>query len=155
MTVVRRHVDKDLQCSGQAPCYACATRDTSCVFDVESDQRRKIAQRRNASDLARVQADLENHRQLLGGILALLRTSRQEESDELLALVRSEAALSQTAAFVRRYVQGNHAAKSEFTSIDFTIDHLERSSSLVQLPRIREQGLVSEHLHTSHAALLS
>ncbi len=63
----------DLQFSGGQPCGAYAARNSLCDYDPSSDQRRKIVNRRNAQELAQAQHDLEHFRQLLGGILAILK----------------------------------------------------------------------------------
>ena len=111
-----------VQCSGGEPCEACAQRNTSCIYDASSDQRRKIANQKNVQDLALAQEKLDRHQELLGGVLATVRVGSEQETAELLAQVRSGMNLSQLAAHVRNAVRSNVDIQSAYDAIDFTID---------------------------------
>ena len=51
------------------------------MYDVTSDQRRKIAYQKNTQDLFETSNDLERHRQLLGEIIAILRAGSTETAE--------------------------------------------------------------------------
>lgn len=110
------------QCSGNAPCDACATRGSPCIYDVTSDQRRKIANQKNIQDLSDTQNNLERHRQLLGGIIAIFRAGTIATTEDLVATIRSGVDLSQLAAHVRNARRANPAINSSFADIEFLID---------------------------------
>jgi hypothetical protein len=111
-----------LQCSGGTPCEACAARNSPCDYDVSSDQRRKIANQRNVQELAQAQNDLHKTRQLLGGIIAILRAANTGITNDLIHLIRADTDLSSIAAYVRNEVRANPSAELAFQSIDFYID---------------------------------
>jgi len=115
------------KCSGSVPCDACTIRGSACIFDVTSDQRRKIAYEKNIQDLSTTSNDLERHRQLLGEIIAILRTGSTETAEDLVATIRSGVNLSQLAAHARMARRANPAINSAFADIVFLIDGPEVS----------------------------
>ncbi|KIW16264.1 hypothetical protein PV08_06315 [Exophiala spinifera] len=110
------------RCTGGNPCEACASRKSPCVYDATSDQRRKIANQRNVQELADTQVQLERHRQLLGGILAIVKAGDANANEDLARVIRSGVDLSQLAAHVRNECRANTSIQVAFDKIDFTID---------------------------------
>jgi hypothetical protein len=104
------------------PCEACAARNSVCDYDASSDQRRKIANQRNVQDLAQAQHDLDLLRQMVGGIVAILRAGDSQATNDLAALIRTGTDLSSIAAYVRNEVRANLTIEHAFLAIDFHID---------------------------------
>jgi hypothetical protein len=104
------------------PCEACAARNSVCDYDASSDQRRKIANQRNVQDLAHAQHELDVLRQLLGGIVAILRAGDLEAIKDLAAIIRTGTDLSSIAAYVRNEVRAHLTVEQAFLAIDFHID---------------------------------
>lgn len=125
--------DQVQKCSGTAPCDACATRGSNCVYDQASDQRRKIANQKNLQDLVEAQTNLERHRQLLGGILSTIRVGSPQATSDLLETIRSGVDLSQLAAHVRNARRADPAIDQAFSSIVFIVDGPEELPSPEQL----------------------
>ncbi|KAK5073285.1 hypothetical protein LTR70_010417 [Exophiala xenobiotica] len=92
------------------------------MYDVTSDQRRKIANQKNIQELSQAQSRLERHRELLGGIIAILRGGGTGSTEDLVAMVRSGVGLSQIAAHVRNARRATAAVESFFGAIEFVID---------------------------------
>jgi hypothetical protein len=122
-----------VQCTGGQPCEACSTRRSSCIYDATSDQRRKIANQRNVQELQDAQHDLQNHRQLLGGIIATIRAGDMLANQELVRVIRSNVDLSQLAAHVRNECRANLSIQRAFESIHFLIDDPKELPSAGQI----------------------
>lgn len=133
------------------------------MYDIASDQRRKIANQQNLqnllsaqSNLVEAQTNLERHQELLGGILATFRAGDISETDHLLLSIRSEVALSQLAAHVRNARLANPAIQEAFSSIQFVINGPEDLPSPMQLlnPMLAQgsmsRGSTSENSETIH-----
>ncbi|RMD44072.1 hypothetical protein DV735_g1062, partial [Chaetothyriales sp. CBS 134920] len=103
-------------------CGACKQRKTRCIYDATSDQRRKIANQRNVQDLAEAQNDLERIRQLMGGIIAIIRAGHATQTSELVGLIHTGVDLPQLAAYVRNEVRTNRNIEAAFQNIDFNIN---------------------------------
>ena len=103
------------------------------MYDVSSDQRRKLVKQRNLQDLSEAQINLERHKQLLGGIIATIRAGSHETAVDLLATIRTGVDLSQLAAHTRNTRRANPAIETTFLSIVFVIDGPEELPSLAQL----------------------
>ncbi|KAI1610346.1 hypothetical protein EDD37DRAFT_24157 [Exophiala viscosa] len=110
------------RCTGGHPCEACATRRSPCVYDATSDQRRKIANQRNVQELADTQIQLERHKQLLGGMIAIVKAGDYDANSDLNRVIRSGVDLSQLAAHVRNECRSNLAIQQSFDQIEFIID---------------------------------
>lgn len=121
------------QCSGTTPCDACGTRGSACIYDVTTDQRRKIANQKNIQELSETQNNLERHRQLLGGIIAIFRAGSVDTAEALVASIRSGVDLSQLAAHVRNARRASPAINSSFADIEFVIDGPEELPSPAQI----------------------
>jgi len=129
------------RCTGGNPCDACASRRSPCVYDATSDQRRKIANQRNVQELADTHVQLERHRQLLGGIIAIVKAGDYNANNDLARVMRSDVDLSQLAAHVRNECRSNIAIQQAFDQIDFNIDGpLELPSPTQILGGIPTQG---------------
>lgn len=129
------------QCTGGNPCEACASRNSPCVYDATSDQRRKIANQRNVQELADTHVQLERHRQLLGGIIAIVKAGDAHANEDLARVIRSDVDLSQLAAHVRNECRANVSIQQAFENIDFTIDGpLELPSPSQVLGRVISHG---------------
>lgn len=109
------------------------TRGSTCVYDVASDKRRKLAIQRNRQDMSEAQINLERHQQLLGGIIATLRAGSHETARDLLATIRTGVDLSQLAVHVLNASQANSAIEVAFLSIESVIDGPRELPSLTQL----------------------
>lgn len=132
------------QCSGGTPCEACAARNSPCIYDVTSDQRRKIANQRNVQDLAEAQLDLERCRQVLGGIIATIRAGDNRSNEEVVTLIRSGVGLSQLAAHLRNECRSNPEIQEAYEAIDFNMDGQENLPSPTQILSSGGQGPSTE-----------
>lgn len=112
---------------------ASASRNSACVYDATSDQRRKIANQRNVQDLADAHTELYRQRELLGGIIATIRAGDHVSYGELIRLIRSEVDLSQLAAYVRNECRTNLAIQNAYESINFIIDGGDHLASSTQM----------------------
>lgn len=111
------------------------------MYDATSDQRRKIANQRNVQELADTQLQLERQRQLLGGIIAVVRVGDANANNDLARVIRSGVDLSQLAAHVRNECRASRAIQQAFDEIDFTIDGpLELPSPSQVLGRVISHG---------------
>ena len=119
------------------PCEVCTARNSACDYDAFSDQRRKVANQRNVQDLAQAQHDLERARQLLGGMVAILRAGTLESTMDLAALIKTGTDLSSLAAYVRNEVRAHLAVERAFLAIDFHSNgHFELPSPTQLLNRM-------------------
>jgi len=100
----------------------CSRRNTNCVYNVESDHRRRAAHQRTVQDLAEARVELQQLRQLLGGIIATIRVGSHEATTNLIQLIRSRNDLAQVAAFVRNETRADIAVRQAFDDINFLID---------------------------------
>lgn len=124
------------------------------MYDATSDQRRKIAAQRNLQELTEANMNLERHKQLLGGILAILRTaSDPTANDDLIATIRSGVDLSQLAAHVRNARRANPTIEVAFSEIEFVIDGPEELPSPIQLLTASTQGSASRGSVSSASGL--
>lgn len=111
------------------------------MYDATSDQRRKIANQRNVQELADTHVQLERHRQLLGGIIAIVKAGDAHANEDLARVIRSDVDLSQLAAHVRNECRANVSIQQAFENIDFTIDGpLELPSPSQVLGRVISHG---------------
>ncbi|OQU95667.1 Fungal Zn2-Cys6 binuclear cluster domain-containing protein [Cladophialophora immunda] len=113
---------KRTKCTGGNPCEACARGKHVCIYDASSDQRRKVALRRNVEELASVRQEVEHYKQLLGGIIAIIRAGDTNANRDLICMIRSGLGLSQLAAHVRNGGRANGAIQQAYENIDFLID---------------------------------
>ncbi|KAJ5473929.1 Transcription factor [Penicillium sp. IBT 31633x] len=82
------------KCSGpDAPCKACATTNTKCLFDPTRDLRRKVAVKRTIQELS-------NHKDLLEFLLGALGSADPRQLDDLVHLIRDKAPLKDIARAV-------------------------------------------------------
>lgn len=109
------------QCTGGHPCDACASRHSECIYDAAADQRRKIANQRNVQDLAEAQADLGRYRELLGGMVSIIRAGGARSTNDLVDFVRSGIDLASLAAYVRNEVRANLGVEQAFHEINFNM----------------------------------
>jgi hypothetical protein len=111
------------QCTGGHPCDACATRHSECIYDAAADQRRKIANQRNMQELAEAQLDLTRCRELLGGMISIMRAGSLQSTNDLVDFVRTGIDLSSLAAYVRNEVRASMAIEQSFHEIDFNMNN--------------------------------
>ncbi|RMJ28952.1 Transcription factor [Aspergillus sp. HF37] len=76
------------KCTGRIPCNLCRENNTDCSIDQDTDERRKITQKRKAESL-------EQDRDLLLRLVKVLR-DENPKAVELLNLIRSNASLDET-----------------------------------------------------------
>jgi len=84
-------------------------------------------------NLAQTRDNLERHQQLLGGMIAVFRVATQQDTDDLLRVVRSGVDMSQLAAHVRNALRMSPEAQEEFNTLDFVIDGPRELPSPTQL----------------------
>lgn len=96
-------------------------KNSLCLYNANSDQRRKIANQHNVQELVQTQYDLEHFRQLLGGIIAVFRAGSPQSTTDLVYLIRNDADQSTLAAFVRNEVRSTLALQHAFQAVDFRI----------------------------------
>jgi hypothetical protein len=73
-------------------------------------------------DLAEAQLDLNRYREVLGGMIAIVRAGNSRSTNELIDMIRSRIDLSSLAAYVRNEVRANMAVEQAFHTIDFNMD---------------------------------
>ncbi|KAI1607827.1 hypothetical protein EDD36DRAFT_118270 [Exophiala viscosa] len=95
------------KCSRQSPCDACYRHGTDCVYDVISDQRRKVAH-------ARAVHDLQRCRHFLGGIIALFRVGGPEAREHFLTTIRQDRPIEELAHYVEYLVRTEPAISHAF-----------------------------------------
>ncbi|KAL4963641.1 fungal specific transcription factor domain-containing protein [Aspergillus stella-maris] len=79
--------------NGSTTCVRCTAEKSECVFDVATDQRRRVGQKRKVEDL-------EQERDVLLELLEALRDSPNNKSMQLLNLIRSNASLQEIKLFM-------------------------------------------------------
>lgn len=109
-------------CTGGHPCDACTSRHSECIYDAAADQRRKIANQRNVQDLAEAQMELGRYRELLGGMIAIIRGGGSRSSNDLIEFVRTGVDLSSLAAYVRNEVRASLSVEQAFHEIDLNMN---------------------------------
>lgn len=100
---------------------------------MSSDQRRKLASRRNLQKLSEARGSIDRYQQALGGIIAILRAGSRESAEGLLATIRSGVPLSQIAANVRNTLRAEKHLQGVFQEIAFHIDDDSNLPSPTQL----------------------
>ena len=83
------------QCGPPAPCEAYSQRNTKCVFNVDHDQRRRLARSHKADE-----ADF--HQRLLHGLLETIRSSEEDRVRDMTRVVQSGAPLSELTNVIDR-----------------------------------------------------
>jgi hypothetical protein len=92
-------------------------------------------------ELVDTHVQLERHKQLLGGILAIVKVGDYNANDDLARVIRSDVGLSQLAAHVRNECRSNVAIQQAFDRINFNLDGpLELPSPTQILGDIPTQG---------------
>ena len=85
-------------------------------------------------DLIEANQNLERHKQLLGGIIAILRTPRDNAVNfDLITTIQSGVDLSQLAAHVRNARRSNPMVEAAFSDINFVIDGSDDLPSATEL----------------------
>ena len=95
--------------------------NSQCIYDLAADQRRKIANRRNVQELQR-------HRFLLGGIIALIRARAPETPDRLLRVIRTNFDLSEVGVYIENALNAKPSIYQSYQRISFDLDGSPRSS---------------------------
>lgn len=142
------------QCTGGTPCDACASRNSDCIYDVAADQRRKIANQRNVQDLAEAQIELSRHREVLGGMIAIIRAGGARSTNDLVDIVRGGIDLTSLAAYVRNEVRANLAVEQSFHDIDFNMNSgldLPSPSQLLSRMDSQQAGLLQTSASASES----
>ncbi|OJJ42822.1 hypothetical protein ASPZODRAFT_104512 [Penicilliopsis zonata CBS 506.65] len=99
------------RCSGGQPCDSCIKNNTPCVYDANSDNRRKVVLKRKIESL-------EDDRDLLVRLLGTLREDSNRRVVPLLNLIRSDASLDE----IKEYIDHHHSR-----------GELERTPELVEV----------------------
>lgn len=73
-------------------------------------------------DLAEAQLDLSRYRELLGGMISIIRAGGARSTNDLVEFVRTGIDLSSLAAYVRNEVRASMAVEQAFHEIDFNMD---------------------------------
>ena len=127
--LVKTNILTFFKCTGGNPCDACASRKCICVYDAISDRRRKIASHRTVEELAAAREEMGHLKQLLGGIIAIIRAGDIKANTDLILMVRDGVGLSQLAAHVRNGRRFNGAIQQAYKNIDFLIRETENIPS--------------------------
>lgn len=73
-------------------------------------------------DLADAQVDLTRYRELLGGMISIVRAGGSRSTNDLVEFVRTGIDLSSLAAYVRNEVRANLSVEQAFHDIDFNMN---------------------------------
>lgn len=82
MSLPFQHRAYEVQCVGEQPCEACASRGLHCRFDEAMDGRRKASRKRKTRDL-------ERESNLLADIITRFRNGSSEDVSRMIALIRA------------------------------------------------------------------
>jgi hypothetical protein len=132
------------------------------MYDAAADQRRKIANQRNVQDLAEAQMEIGRYRELLGGMIAIIRGGGARSTNDLVESVRTGIDLSSLAAYVRNEVRASLAVEQTFHDIDFNMNGgldlpspsqlLSRLDGVQSAPALSQQNSHPGSESTSHSA---
>lgn len=86
------------QCSGEPPCQNCVKNDLECTIDRSSDKRRR-------GGIKRKLETLEDRKDLLLNLVAMLRDSGDRSVLQLLDLIRSNASLAELKFYLDEQLQ--------------------------------------------------
>jgi hypothetical protein len=104
-------------------------RKSICFYDPSSDRRRKVTYQRKVKELAVTQHQMERYKQLLGGIIAIIRAGDMDANRDLIHMIRSGVELSQLAAHVNNGCRANRAIQRAYDNMDFLLDGTENLPS--------------------------
>lgn len=94
------------QCSGESPCQNCNKSNRDCTVDRASDKRRR-------GGIKRKLETLEDRKDLLLNLVAMLRDSGDRSVLQLLDFIRSNASLAEVKSYLDEQHQVLHANKSD------------------------------------------
>jgi hypothetical protein len=80
-------------------------------------------------ELAVTQQQMERYKQLLGGILAIIRAGDMDANRDLTYMIRSGVELSQLAAHVNNGYRANSAIQQAYDNMDFLLEGTENLPS--------------------------
>ncbi|KAL4935617.1 hypothetical protein BDV06DRAFT_206638 [Aspergillus oleicola] len=92
-TACKRRKTKCIVHAGSENCVKCTAEKSECVFDATTDQRRHVGQKRKVEDL-------EQERDILLELLDALRDSPNNQSMQLLNLIRSNTSMQEIKLFM-------------------------------------------------------
>ena len=84
---------RSFKCSNTFPCDSCHRLDAECVFAVDQDGRRKETRKRKVEDL-------QNDSDFLNELLDALRQTKDQQVGQIVALIRSGAAIGEIKTFI-------------------------------------------------------
>jgi hypothetical protein len=93
-----RFLANPTQCDGPPPpCEACLHRQRECVFNVDTDQRRRLARKHKADEA-------EFHQRLLYGLLKTIRTSEEPQVQDLLNVIQRGSSLDDIMKLIENHL---------------------------------------------------
>ncbi|EXJ84099.1 hypothetical protein A1O3_04766, partial [Capronia epimyces CBS 606.96] len=113
---------RKIKCSsdGTYPCANCQRRHWSCRFNFATDRRRTAASRHALmQQTAEAVAQVQRQREMIGGIVAIIRDGERKSTDQLIHLIRTTQDLRPTASFVRGELHTDAAVQSAYQAIDW------------------------------------
>lgn len=110
---------KKIRCSGTFPCTNCQRRNWSCRFDAQADGRRKANNRRTVQDLNEATEQLRRQRQMISGILAIMKAGDQATMNNLVQRVTQTQNLAEIAGYIRAEVEKDGKLQQAFLEVDW------------------------------------
>ena len=112
------------------------------MYDIEGDQRRKIANQRNLQQLSERSQDLSRQQVLLGGLIATIRLDNNEIMQDMIQMIQKGTDLVHLAIYIDKLMTQNPAIYEIFRHINFYMDDspqrptaqefLSRTNDLIQ-----------------------
>ncbi|KAL2429607.1 hypothetical protein ABEF95_008137 [Exophiala dermatitidis] len=111
---------RKIKCDGVYPCENCRRRNWSCRFNAAADGRRTAANRQAMmQQMASTLTQIQHHKDLIAGILAIIREGDTDSTGRLMELIRNTQDLTELDAFVRDEVKSDPAIEKAFHTIDW------------------------------------
>ncbi len=111
---------KKIKCTGTFPCANCLRRNWSCRFDAEADGRRKANNRRTVQGLNEAMEQLRRQRQMISGILAIIKAGDPDAIRGFVEQVNKTENLAEIAGFVQGEVERDEKIHKAYEDVDWT-----------------------------------
>ncbi|KAI1608186.1 hypothetical protein EDD37DRAFT_184361 [Exophiala viscosa] len=110
---------KKIRCTGTFPCANCQRRNWSCRFDAQADGRRKANNRRTVQDLNEATEQLRRQRQMISGMLAIMKVGDRDTISHLVQRVSQTQNLGEIAEYIRTEVEKDGKLQESFLAVDW------------------------------------
>jgi len=107
------------KCTRDAPCESCRRYGSPCIYDEASDQRRKVANIRNVSDLHWC-------RNLLSGVLAVIKAGHAQTRDQVLVDIQNTPSVIALSGRIEGVVHREPAVSQAFDQISEELQNHQR-----------------------------